>query len=901
MPKLNLNPKSRVIAMLFCFAFIFTSGCLAPKTKPTTFPAADKTNDKTDRITLDNGLTLLMRTLPRSDIVSIVVLIKAGSSNESRFLGSGISHLTEHMLFKDNPEDPKSEIARQVSLLGGDINGFTGYDWTEYLITLPKENIVKGLELFHTFLMKPEFRKKDLEKEKQVVLKEINLNKDNPSRVLWDKLMEAAFTRHPYRYPIIGYENLLKNISLEDIKEYYSYNYSPQNIIVSLAGNFDKVTVRQKIDELFAEDKVSKILPVYKAEEPEQLSTRKIIHRIKSTDIAFGALAYKSVSMREKDMFALDALAFILGGSNSSRLNQRLKEDLKIVYSISASDYTPTDPGLLTITFRGETKNLESSFREISREIEKIKKSGVSQAELDRTKQAVKADFLFSQENCQDLAGLNAQFEAIVSNPDFNTQYLEHIDKLTRKDIQDAANKYLKDSSLTTVSLIPDTRENISAGIKESVIEKPEIKRYVLDGGLRALLKKDSYLPTVDIKIIFLGGILSETEKNNGITYLTSELLLKGAKGKTAFDISRAFESWGASVSAFSGSNSFGISAKVLKEKFPEALKLISEIITSPAFDQNEIDKEKTIILAQLKEQKENIFTIGSLLLKKELYQNHPYSFNLLGTPATIKNITRKDIMDFHAKNVNKANMVISIFGDIEPKEAVGLINRDFSALVSKGSGGLISGEPKPLSRNNSIFEILQKEQSLYMLGFRTCNLKNQDKYALELVSEVLSGLDGRLFKNIRKKLGIAYALGAYNSELLRGGHFVFYIATTKENLTKAQEKIWQEIKALKKHSVTPEELNRAKKSLIGKQKIGLETNSALGLRVAIDELLGLGFDNYKNFEPNINSLSREKIKQVLNKYLTDNFSEVFISPSSFISRYPDGKFSLKKLFRSRN
>ena len=901
MPKISLNPKLRLIPILLCLALISVSGCLTPETKPLALPAADKAKDKTDSITLDNGLTLLLRTIPKSEIVSIVVLIKTGSANENRFLGSGISHLTEHMLFKDNPENPKSEIARQVSLLGGDINGSTGYDWTEYSITVPQENVLKALELFHAFLMKPNFRKEDLEKEKQVVLKEINLNKDNPSRVLWDKLMEAAFTQHPYRYPVIGYESLLKNISLEDIKEYYNSNYSPPNIIISLAGDFDKNLVNLKINELFAKDNRSRILPVFKTKEPRQVSARKVSQQIKSTDIAFGAVSYKSVSMRDKDMFALDALGFILGGSESSRLNQRLKENLKIVYSISASDYTPTDPGLLTITFRGETKNIENSFKEILNEIEIIKNSGVSQEELNRTKQSVKADFLFSQENCENLAASNAQFQAIAADPDFNVRYLENIDKLTREDIQDAAKKYLKDSSLTIVSLVPASEEEKDKKIKEAAAKKPEIKKYVLNGGLRTLLREDAYLPIVDIKIVFLGGILSETPRNNGITYLTSELLLKGAKGKTAFDISRAFESWGANISTFSNSNSFGISAKALKGNLPEILKLISEIITSPSFDQNEIDKKKTLILAQLKEQKENIFTIGSLLLKKELYSNHPYSLNPLGTPLTIKNITRNDIVDFYTRNINKANMVISIFGDIETKNVINLINNDFSALASKGQNERAAGEPLPLSKNNTLFEILQKEQSLYMLGFRTCNLKNEDKYALDLVSEVLSGLDGRLFKNIRKKLGIAYALGAYNSEFLKGGHFIFYIATTKENLTKAQEKIWQEIKALKRDSLTAEELDRAKKSIIGKQKIGLETDSALGLRAAADEIFGLGFEDYKNFEREINSLSSAKIKQVLNKYFTDNFSEVFISPSSFISGNPGAKFPLLKLFSPRN
>jgi zinc protease len=871
----------KIIAAIASCCIFFCPNALAQQPDNLSLSSYQRAVSTTEKTVLDNGLTILLKKVP-GDVVSIVAFIKSGSAQEGKFLGTGIGHLTEHMLFKDNPEDPKSEIARRVSNLGGDINGSTSYDWTNYSITLPKENAIAALELLQRFLMNPRLRVLDLEKEKLVVLKEINLGKDNPSKTLWDILMKTAFKQHPYRYPIIGYEDLLKGISLRDLKEYYRQTYVPENIILSIAGDFDSWAMVAKIKELFEKNRRHSKPGACAIVEPPQIANRQIQQSLKNTNLAYATLAWRSVSVHDKDMFALDTLAGILAGGASSRLYQLLKERLQLVYSISASNYTPAGPGLFIISWTSEPQNLDKVHRIILEELEKIKKSGVSFAELKKSKQATKSSILFSQEDCENLAHSGAQYEAAIGNPDFDEQYIKNIEALNVPAIRDVAGKYLSADSHTYVSIIPDfTQGKINENPEPTEEQRAEIKKFRSNTGLRVLLLKDSRLPIVNIRIAFLGGLLSEPKEKNGICYLASTLFLKGTQAKNEYEISRLVESWGAVLSPFAGSNSFGLSLKTPKENLRPALALISEIVTKPAFSPAEIEKEKMFILAQLKQQKEDIFSQGMLLLKKEIYRNHPYAMNTLGSPSTINALSRDDIVKFYQKINGSNNIVISVFGDIDTGETLNLVNTYFRRLQPTKEKVYVVEKLEPLSQNITQFEILEKEQTIFMLGFPSCSLEHPDRYVLDILSQVLSGLDGRMFKRIRSKLGIAYALGAYNNDMLQGGHFMFYIATTQENINKTREKIWEEIARLKKYAITKEELERAKHSLVGNRKISLQSLDNLSWHATLDELYGLGLNNYQQFENNISKITIEDVRRVINNYFKDNYAEIFVGPSS--------------------
>ena len=185
---------------------------------------------------LDNGLTVLIQEMPDNPMVSIYALVKAGSTTEGKYLGTGISHFLEHMIFKGTEQRQVGEIASQIQALGGTINASTTFDYTIYTITVPTEVFSTALEIMADALMNSKLDPVELEKERQVILGEMRLHHDNPGERLSDLVFQNVYLRHPYRYPIIGFEPLFKQISRDDIWDYYRSLYAPNNIILSIAG-----------------------------------------------------------------------------------------------------------------------------------------------------------------------------------------------------------------------------------------------------------------------------------------------------------------------------------------------------------------------------------------------------------------------------------------------------------------------------------------------------------------------------------------------------------------------------------------------------------------------------------------------------------------------------------------
>jgi zinc protease len=203
-------------------------------------PGLDQLHLKTGKTILDNGMTVLISEIPSSTVVSIYLLVKSGSSTEGRFLGAGLTHFHEHLLFKGTETRGVGEIADEVQAMGGIINATTGLDYTFFTMTVPADVFPKALEILADMLMRPRFDKQELEKEREVIYNEMRLLRDNPQRHLSELIFTLVYMEHPYRVPVIGYENLLAGVTYEDFLEFHNKFYVPNNMVLSIAGKIDQ-------------------------------------------------------------------------------------------------------------------------------------------------------------------------------------------------------------------------------------------------------------------------------------------------------------------------------------------------------------------------------------------------------------------------------------------------------------------------------------------------------------------------------------------------------------------------------------------------------------------------------------------------------------------------------------
>ena len=826
---------------------------------------------------LDNGLTVILKEKHTAKVVNLQLWVKAGSIFEEEYTGSGISHYVEHMLFKGTKKRRPGEIAGAIRNLGGEINAYTSYEKTVYHISLPSKHYREAIEILADAAMNSSFDKKELEKEQEVILKEINMGEDDPSKKISRLLWQEAFRVHPYKYPVIGDEQLFLRLKRDDLIEYYRRMYRPDNMILVMVGDFKREEALRKAEEVFAGFREEPAKPIYVPSEPAQTGEREIAKE-KEVNITHLRMAFHIPDISSDDLFGLDTLAILLGQGRSSRLYQEIKEKKGLVHSISAYSYTPLYPGLFIVSTTLDFENLERAKEAILEELDRLKKEEVQEEELSKARENVLSDYLFSKETAEGQAGDLASSQMYFGHLKGAEFYIDGIKKVKPEDVVRVAKRYFNRENMTTAILKPKGQEAQSA---EHGARSKELKteKVVLDNGLTLLICENSALPIVSLRAVFNGGVRVEDEANNGICNLASQMLIKGTASRNQEEISRSIEEKGGSISTYSGNNSFGVSLSLLSKDLDLGLEILADCLVSSDFPQEELKKEKRVALASIQSFEDNFFSFVQKAIREAVFKVHPYRLPAIGTKESVTSLRRDDLLNFKKRFCRPTQMVLAIFGDVKKEEVVKKVGQAFKDFKKEDLPPINPPkEPKILKARREIRE-KEGEQSALLIGFlRPTIFEKKDVDVLEVMAAILGGQDGRLFTEIREKRGLAYYTGTFGILGPDPGLIVFYAGTTKEKLREVEKLLLKEIKKIKTSYVRDEELELAKNNLIGQAEVGSQKNSQNAFRQALDELYGLGFENSKDHEERIRAVTKEDIKQVANKYFKkDNYAVVII------------------------
>ncbi|MGB3057580.1 MAG: pitrilysin family protein, partial [Candidatus Omnitrophota bacterium] len=370
-----------------------------------------------------------------------------------------------------------------------------------------------------------------------------------------------------------------------------------------------------------------------------------------------------------------------------------------------------------------------------------------------------------------------------------------------------------------------------------------------------------SELPLVSVSLVMPGGLRAETRGLSGLSTLTASMILKGTKRRKEEEIIPAFEKMGGVVNGFSGVNSMGVSMKLLSGDLDEGLDILEDVIKNPIFPEEELDKQKRKTLASIREQEKSIFDKALLEFRSLLYGDHSYGMRILGEADTVKWITREEVVDFYTEHWGPEKAVMTVVGDVDVGATLDNIIKRFedwagacAAIEAKG----ISPPEQPRKKDIS----MQKEQSLILLGFLGVEVADERKYPLQILSSILSGADGMLFHTLREQQGFTYTSGAISVPAVEPGYFLLYAATSEENIDDVKKEMQALVRKVIKGDITWEEIEAAKNRLITYHTASMETNSSVSMTMAIDELYGLGFENYKIYPDKIRAVTLEDIKQ---------------------------------------
>ncbi|MDW8308210.1 MAG: pitrilysin family protein [Verrucomicrobiales bacterium] len=830
-------------------------------------------------VTLDNGLTVIVREDHSAPVVSAQAWVMSGSIHEGRWLGAGLSHLLEHMLFKGTTTRPGSRIDQEVQEAGGYMNAYTSFNRTVYHIDVPNTGARVAVDILCDVMQHATLPEDQLAREKQVILREMDMNQDDPDRRASRRLFEVAYTRSPYRFTVIGYPDIFNTVTPADVRAFYREHYVPNNTFFVVVGDVKAEEVIAQIRAAYAQTPARPLPPFVLPEEPKQTAPREVLEEA-PIELGHIHFAWHIPDLRHPDLPALDVLSVLLGVGRSSRLYQQVREKQALAHQVEAWTYSPGGPGLLGMSAVVDGDKFSAARDAMLAEIARLQEKPVPPTELRKAvKQFVSATLATRktmQGQAQDLGG-----SWLAANDlNFSSRYLAAIRRVTPADVQRVARAYLTEENRTLYALLPNGTRPRSVSVIEAAPQQA-IQKIVLPNGLRLLVKEDHRLPFVEYRAALLGGVLAETPANNGLSQLLAKMLLKGTRRRSAAQIVAEIESLGGSVDTYSGNNSIGVTLETLSEDFATGLDVLADVLLHPTFPETELEREREAQLAALRAQKDDLLRSALRVMRRGLFGDTGYGLDPLGEEESLKQLRRADLQALHARLVTPHNCVLAIYGDVQTDAVKRAVEKAFGRWRAASDAALKLPAPPLLREGRRVVETRDKKQAVLVLGWPATTLRDADHHPLELLQETCSDLGSRLFLRIREQLGLAYYVGAQHVAGPIPGYFAFYAGTAPEKAEEVERELWKEAESLRNEGVTAEELKRAKAKILGQKKIARQDLGTLAMMTALDELYGLGYDYLDAEDARIEAVTLEEVRAVAQKYLRpDAFALAILRPA---------------------
>jgi len=814
--------------------------------------------------TLPNGLTIILLEDKSAPVVSVQAWCEAGSIHEDKWLGAGLSHVLEHMLFKGTTTRGKGRIDQEVQEAGGYMNAYTSFDRTVYYINTPSSGTHVAVDILCDIMQNASLPEDELISELDVIRREMDMNHDDPARRSGRGLFETAYLHSPYRYTVIGYPDVFNRISRGDVFDYYRKMYTPSNQFFIVVGDIDIKKIADQISAAYKGSPFSPLPPAFIPPEPPQLAPRQ---RVEESSIELGHthLSWHIPDIRHEDLPALETLSIILGGGRSSRLYRSLREEQGIVHAIDAWTYNPGNPGLFGISAVFDGGQYEKAVQGIEAELQGVREKGVTSSEVAKAVKQFTSATLAARKTMQGQAQDLGGAWMAARDLGFSNRYLSQVQSITAEKIVEVANRYMFTDNRSTFALLPKGSSPVSLK-KSANVHRTEIEKWEPGNGMRVLFKQDDRLPFVEIRSVFFGGVLEESNADSGITQLMSQGLLKGTADRSAAEIMEAIEAIGGSVEAYSGNNSFGLNIEVLNQDVKFGLDLLRETLRFPSFPSTEMERERQVQMAGIRAQKDQLLGRCFKLMKKGLFGEKGYGLSNAGEESSVQSLSIEQIKSHHGRLVKPGNQVLSIFGDINIEQ----VKKELSNLWEDSSESSMIELPQSPSETRvetlALSETCDKKQSVVVFGFPGTTFFDKERHALDLLQETCSDLGSRLFMRIRDELGLAYYVGAQHMPGIVRGYFGFYAGTSPEHVEQVKEEFKIQINKIKSEGITQQELDRSKAKMLGQKQIARQDLGHLAMASALDELYGLGFQHPLEEDAAIRAVSLEDVQKAAEK-----------------------------------
>src|ERR1051326_4686583 len=406
-----------------------------------------------------------------------------------------------------------------------------------------------------------------------------------------------------------------------------------------------------------------------------------------------------------------------------------------------------------------------------------------------------------------------------------------------------------------------------TAVLKRPILSEPRnIQREVLPNGLIVLSEEMSHIRSIAIGIWMKTGSRDESPELNGISHFTEHMVFKGTKTRSARDIARQVDSIGGNMDAFTSKETICFNIKVLDEHLPVAIDILSDLVLNPIFDPNDINREKGVILEEIKMDEDNPDYLVHEIFTQNFWKDHPLGKPILGTKETVRSFEQEKLFGFYRQRFAPNNMIISAAGNLNHYDFVRLIREQFSSLASVPNGFHLPAPavtPRIVTRNKKSLEQVQ-----LCVGVPSHPISHEKRYVSYVLNTVLGGgMSSRLFQKIREDQGLVYSIYSDLNPYRDTGCLSVYAGTSLESTPKVVGSVLAEFHELKSEVIPPEELRRAKDQLKGSLMLSLESSTSRMSNLARQEMYFDRFFSMDEMIRKIEEVTSEQVKRISEEF----------------------------------
>lgn len=881
---------------------------------PPVVPAFTVLQDREDRVMVElpNRMIVVAQAVPTAPVVSVQAWIKTGSLYEQEHVGAGLSHFLEHLISGGTTSNrPEAVSTATLGSIGAATNAATSLDTVRYYINTTAPHTETAVDLISDWMQNSLITETEYVRERDVIQREFSMGQGDPGRIHWKLTQQARFADtpdHPGAHPTIGYLDEFLDVSRDQIYDFYKRMYVPNNMVFVVVGDIDPREVVDQVATLWGQ--------VPTGELPE-LSFPLATGRGEPVSVAGPAaikrprvrLLWPGVKLGAEHDYALDLIAGILGGGESSRLVRDLRDNRQLVTTVDAFNYSAHwGAGFFGVDYElTEPGAAEAVRNAVEAQLDRLRLEPVSEEELARVKRQTLARVLKSGQSAEAVAGSLAGNLIASADPDYLSRYAQAVQSLTAQDLIDAANALLDPEGASVAQLDPaEEGEEIAFPARPPAVEADadqprepidldnygllaELKANLakpgndvaaievgepivreLSNGLTVIVQRSTVVPAVSMQLYTKGGLLADAPGREGVSNATYAMLKRGTENLTAQELAVKIEDLGAGIGASSGNNTGYIQASALTEDWPAVMELMGDVLLYPSFDESEWEKLRPRLLASI--DRANDRWSGELRseFRKVYYGDHPWSQITAGRRDVVESLTPDDLRAFHAARINAADSVLAVVGEMNPEEVFSAAEQTFGDLPTDAGTPFVLPQPLPPTPGLTIIET-NKPVAAVQVGYGPGITRDSEDYAaIQVLSKVIGDFPaGWLQQELRGRgPGLVYASSAGASVGLVPGYFTMLFNTQPDTVDDALGRTIAVAARARTELIDDDTLARAKAKVLTNQFLGRQSNGDLAAGQALDLLYGVEDLDGSAFLAQVEALTAQDIRATAKKYL---------------------------------